>query len=213
MLTQPGTLTVGVKLVAVVMYIHLYLTEQIGWSSIGTTYKIPCALVLGLMSTQYMASCFPYMLSTTNPFSMFRCWRLLSFVPIFIVIIVELRSQEVYLAASDLVSYLPLHIHTFSGRSRICAAVPKHRTITRTQNEKKNYEKSMKKKKKKKCCWGVWSSTPLCFILPCASYACMYELVPLVTSSWAKLHLHVLAYTLELVLQFNPHGVSTTFCF
>jgi len=53
MLTQPGTLTVGVKLVAVVMYIHLYLTEQIGWSSIGTTYKIPCALVLGLMSTQY----------------------------------------------------------------------------------------------------------------------------------------------------------------
>ena len=41
--------------------------------------------------------------------------------------IIELRSQEVL---SGLVSYLPLHMHTFPGKSHICAIVPKHRLLT-----------------------------------------------------------------------------------
>jgi len=74
--------------------------------------------------------------------------------------------------------------------------------------------KIMKRKKKEKLLLRGLILHSL--VLHVLSYTCMYWLVPLVTPSCAKLHLHILAYTLEhiytLVLQSNPHGLTATPC-
>ena len=46
--------------------------------------------------------------------------------------IVELTSEERYVSASDLLSYLPLHMHVFPAESHVHvrAIVPKHRLLT-----------------------------------------------------------------------------------
>lgn len=43
--------------------------------------------------------------------------------------VVELTSEELYVPACDLVSYLPLHMYTLP-RQNVRAVVPKHRLLT-----------------------------------------------------------------------------------
>ena len=44
--------------------------------------------------------------------------------------IVQLSSREVYVPGSDLLSYVPLLMHTLPGRCHVRAIVPKHRLLT-----------------------------------------------------------------------------------
>ncbi len=56
--------------------------------------------------------------------------KTLEFCTHFHCYVVELSSEVLYVPACDLVSYLPLHMHTFPGRRHVRAIVPKHRLLT-----------------------------------------------------------------------------------
>ena len=92
------------------------------------TYKSPCVLVIG--SDEYSlfgkVYCFNSQKQSTL---MLKCLEFCSHHHCYIV---ELTSEERYVSASDLLSYLPLHMHVFPAESHVnvLAIVPKHRLLT-----------------------------------------------------------------------------------
>jgi len=86
-----------------VMYIHLYFYRANWVKFNGTTYKIPSALVIGSDEYLVFGKLLSMYITNHNPLFHVQVLETVEFCTHFHCYIVELHSQEVYLAASDLV--------------------------------------------------------------------------------------------------------------
>ena len=96
----------------------------------GTIYKVPCALVIGCGDYPVFGKLLSTYVSNHKPLFYVQVLETVEFCTHFHCYIVESSSQNVYVAAKDLLSYLPLHMYTFPGRCNVRAIVPKHRLLT-----------------------------------------------------------------------------------
>ena len=106
---------------------------SVNWVIINEiTYKSPCVLVIG--SDEYPLFGKIHTVLTVRNKVLFnvQVLKCLEFCSHHHCYIVELTSEERYVSASDLLSYLPLHMHVFPAESHVhvCAIVPKHRLLT-----------------------------------------------------------------------------------
>ena len=90
---------------------------NVNWVINGITYKSPCVLVIG--SDEYPLFGKIYTVLTVRNKVLFnvqvlKCLECFSHHHCYIV---ELISEECYVSASDLLSYLPLNMHVFPAES------------------------------------------------------------------------------------------------
>lgn len=93
-------------------------------------YKTPCAHVIRSGEYPVFGKLLSVYVLKHNPLFHVQVLKTLEFCNHYHCYVVELRSEELYVPASDLVSYLPLHMHTFPGQRHIRVIVPKHRVLT-----------------------------------------------------------------------------------
>ena len=96
----------------------------------GTTYKSPCALVIGTAEYPVFAKLITVYVIKNEPLFHVKVLNTLEFCSHFHCYVIELTSEELYVPARDLVSYLPLHMHILPGQHYVRAIVPKHRFLT-----------------------------------------------------------------------------------
>ena len=96
----------------------------------GTTFKPPCALVIGSGEFPVFGKLLSVYVIKHKPLFHVQVLKTLELSTHFHCYVVELSPEELYVPASDLVSYLPLHLHTFPGQRHVRAIVPKHRMLT-----------------------------------------------------------------------------------
>lgn len=96
----------------------------------GTTYKIPCALVIGSDEYPVFGKLLSIYVVNNRPLFRVEVLETVEYCSHFHCYIVQLSSREVYVPGSDLLSYVPLHMHTLPGRCHVRAIVPKHRLLT-----------------------------------------------------------------------------------